>query len=130
MDLQPAETRQADSVSTWRRTATLPEVHHAALLHGAALTGEAARRNLSVRVGLWLDEAGGVRQARWRAADDAALRDYAEAACSLLESGADPLALDGEALRHAVAGAVHGDRADLVASAIHAALVVGGCRQA
>lgn len=126
MDLQPADTRQAESLSTWRRPAALPEVHHAALLHGATLTGEAARRNLSVRVGLWLDEAGWVRQARWRAADDAALRDYAEAACSLLESGTDPLALDGEALSSAVEGVGHPDRADLVVSAIHAALVVGG----
>ncbi|HET9594523.1 MAG TPA: hypothetical protein VFP65_03030 [Anaeromyxobacteraceae bacterium] len=128
MDLQPAETRQAEVVSAWSRTAALPEPHHAGLLQGATLTGEAARRHLSVRIGLWLDEAGWVRQARWRAVDDSSLREYAEAACSLLESGADPVALDAEALRSAVEGG-HADRAELVASALHAALVVGGPRE-
>jgi hypothetical protein len=128
MDLQPAETRQADVVSRWSRTALPPEVHHAGLLQGATLTGEAARRHLSVRIGLWLDEAGWVRQARWRAVDDSALREFAEAACSLLESGADPEALDAEALCSAVEGG-YADRAELVASAIHAALVVGGPRE-
>jgi hypothetical protein len=127
MDLQPAETRQAEAAPAWPRTAALSQVHHAGLLQGATLTGEAARRHLSVRIGLWLDEAGWVRQARWRAVDDSALREYAEAACSLLESGADPGALDAEALRSAVEGG-HADRAELVASAIHAALVVGGPR--
>jgi hypothetical protein len=128
MDLQPADIRQAEVVSAWSRTAAPPEVHHAGLLQGATLTGEAARRHLSVRIGLWLDEAGWVRQARWRAVDDSALREYAEAACSLLEGGADPAALDAEALRGAVEGG-HADRAELVASAIHAALVVGGPRE-
>jgi hypothetical protein len=129
MELQPAESRQAESVSSWRSAATVSRVHQAGLLHGATLTGEAARRDLSVRVGLWLDEAGWVRQARWKAEDDPALRECAEAACSLLEAGADPLALDGEALLGAVASGGHADRADLVVAAIQAALVVGGQRE-
>jgi hypothetical protein len=128
MELQPAETRPAESVSTWQTAAAVSQVHHAGLLHGATLTGEAARRHLSVRVGLWLDEAGWVRQARWKAEDDAALRACAEVACSLLESGADPQALDGDALLGALPSGGHADRADLVAAAIQAALVVGGRR--
>ncbi|HEX9289436.1 MAG TPA: hypothetical protein VF904_07935 [Anaeromyxobacteraceae bacterium] len=127
MDVQPVESARSEVVPSWPGSTTPAEAHQAALLHGATTTGEAARRQLSVRVGLWLDETGWVRQARWRAVDDAALRAYAEAACSLLESGADPRALDGDALRAATADTLPDrDRADLVASAIHAALVLGG----
>ena len=122
MDLQPAQ-RSADVVSTWSKSA---RAHHAPLLHGATVTGEAARNHLSVRVGLWLDETGRVRQARWRS-DEAAMREYAEAACSLLEARSDPHLLDGDALRKAVGAPAHGhgECADLVAAAVHAALLQG-----
>jgi hypothetical protein len=138
MDLRPAEPRQ-DPVGSWsqpsgslaRRVAELRHaasgaVRFAGALHGATATGEAARRHLSVRVGLWLDEAGWVRQARWRAADDAPLRAVAEAACSLIESGADPHALDEDALVSAAALQAGDDRAALVAAAIAAALLAAG----
>jgi hypothetical protein len=125
MDVRTAESARVEPAPSWPGSVDAAEAHHAGLLHGATLTGEAARRQLSVRVGLWLDESGWVRQARWRAVDDAALRAYAEAACSLLESGADPRALDGDALRSATADALADlDRADLVASAIHAAVLL------
>jgi hypothetical protein len=126
MDLQPAQ-RSPDVAPTWNGSKSVR--HHAALLHGATVTGEAARNHLSVRVGLWLDETGRVRQARWRSADEAAMREYAEAACSLLEARADPLLLDGDALRKAVGtppAAGQGEYADLVAAAVHAALPQGG----
>ncbi len=129
MNLQPAEAaRSVEAVSSWRGDLTTAESHCAGLLHGATLTGEAARRQLSIRIGLWLDEGGRVRQARWRAVEDPALRGYAEVACRLLESGADPVRLDGDALRNSahVAPAGHGDRADLVAAAVHAALLLRG----
>ncbi len=128
MDVRAADNAiVADAVPAWPQYLPPAGTLYAGLLHGATLTGEAARRDLTVRVGLWLDEAGWVRQARWRA-DDETLRDYAEAACSLLEAGADPALLDGSALRAAVATApaAHGDRADLVASAIAVALQARG----
>ncbi len=129
MNLQPAEAaRSAEVVPSWHGALPAVEPHCAGSLHGATLTGEASRRQLSIRIGLWLDEAGWVRQARWRPVEDPTLCGYAEAACELLESGADPARLDGEALRHAVPGplAGHGDRADLVACALQAALLLRG----
>ena len=127
MTLQPAEaTRSSEVVPSWRGGLPPVETHCAGSLHGATLTGEAARRQISIRIGLWLDESGWVRQARWRAVEDPALRGYAEVACKLLESGADPGRLDGETLRHAAPGPLAGDRADLVACALHAALLLRG----
>jgi hypothetical protein len=127
MDLQPAGAVKLDAPNL-AASDPAPEPHHGPFL-GSTQTGEAARRHLSVRIGLWLDEAGWVRQARWRAVDDPALRALAEAACSLLESGANPLQLDGDSLRTAAAQPPHADdRADLVCAAIHAALLVGGHR--
>ena len=126
MTLQPVEPVQiSEAVSSWPDVAIPAAITHEGLLHGATSTGEAARTQLSIRIGLWLDDAGWVRQARWRTTDDTALRQYGEAACVLLESGVDPLRLDADALRNAVRGAVAGDRADLVASAIHAAVFLG-----
>jgi hypothetical protein len=129
MDFHAIENpRSGDPVPGWTQPVPPAAALHAGLLDGATLTGEAARRNLTVRVGLWLDEAGWVRQARWRAGEDATLREYAEVACSLLEAGVDPGGLDGGALRAAAASASagHGDRADLVASAIEVALLARG----
>jgi hypothetical protein len=130
MDLQSADgARLAVPVTVQPETTTVQASHEASLLHGATSTGEVGCRQLSIRVGLWLDDAGSVRRARWRAMDDAALRGFAEVACSLLEAGVDPLRLDGEMLRRAVAStAGHGDRADLVAAAIQTAMSVTGRR--
>ena len=128
MSLQPVETVRVEQVPAWTEGLHPRAAHHAGLLDGASLTGEASRRHLSVRVGLWLDETGRVRQARWRAIEDATLREYAEEACALLEAGSDPARLDGEALRAATANAAagHGDRADVVAAAISVALLARG----
>jgi hypothetical protein len=131
MNLQSAEiARHTTAVSTPVERATAATAsHEASLLHGATSTGEAGRRQLSVRIGLWLDDGGRVRRARWRAAEDSALRELAEAACSLLEAGFDPVRLDGDSLRSATPSANgHGDRADLVAAAVQAAMSVAGCR--
>ena len=128
MNLQSADAaRLAGAVPAQPETTVPTATHEASVLHGATSTGEAGRRQLSVRVGLWLDDTGRVRRARWRAADDAALRDFAEAACSLLEAGVDPLRLDADSLRGAAsAAAPHGDRADLVAAAVETAMSVAG----
>ncbi len=124
MDLQATEiARIPEPAPEWPPQPASAEPHHA-ILHGATLVGEAARRNLSVRVGLWLDEAGGVRQARWRGAEDLALRACAEAACHLLESGVDPRLLDAGAIRDAVATSGAQERSELVASALEAALAL------
>ena len=131
MNLQPADaTRLAQALSPRPESATAATAsHEASLLHGATSTGEAGRRQLSVRVGLWLDDSGWVRRARWRAVDDAPLREFAEVACALLEAGFDPLRLDGDSLRSAAAGKLaQGDRADLVAAAIETAMSVAGRR--
>ena len=125
MDLQSAQ-RPADVVPTSNGSKSTRS-HHAPLLHGATVTGEAARNHLSVRIGLWLDEAGRVRQARWRSAEESAVRDYAELACRRLEARADPSPRDGDALRRAaVTGApAHAECADLVAAAVETALLQG-----
>ncbi len=125
MNVQPGEAaRVPDAVPSWAPIPGASKAHpHAGLLHGATLTGEAVRRHLAVRIGLWLDEGGWVRQARWRADDDAALRECAEAACELLEAGIDPARLDADALRKAT-GAAHGDRVEVVAAAVAAALLL------
>jgi hypothetical protein len=96
--------------------------HHAGSLHGATLTGEAGRRRLAVRIGLWLDDGGAVRKARWRAADDAGLRAAAEAACALLEARGDRVP-DAAVLREAGTAA---DGAEMVAAAVEAALLARG----
>jgi hypothetical protein len=128
MNLQHAKVaRPADAVPTHAQSAVITPSHEASLLHGATSTGEAGRRQLSIRVGLWLDDKGGVRRARWRTVDDPALRTFAETACSLLEAGLDPLRLDGEMLRGSTAGVIaHGDRADLVVLAVQAATTAAG----
>jgi hypothetical protein len=107
------------------RTAVV-EAPHAGLLEGATVTGEAAREQLSVRIGLWLDDSGWVRQARWRAVKDVDLRAHAEAACALLESRADPACIDAHAVELAVHGALRGESecAELVASAVRAAVLL------
>jgi hypothetical protein len=102
----------------------LAELRHAGSLDGADRVGEAAgRERLLLRVGLWLDGAGRVERARYRATSCAALVAYAEAACALAEEGGarSPAA---RRLRRAVRGVhpVHYDRADLVAVAFARAL--------
>jgi hypothetical protein len=126
MDLLPSQPVRPPESVEWRAGGQA----HAGVLDGATLTGEAARRQASIRIGLWLDESGWVRRARWRSAGDPALCAYAETACALVESGVDPLAVDSAALRNALAGAgsAHDDYADLVASALHAAMLLGGQR--
>lgn len=98
----------------------LADLRHAGPLDGADRTGEASGgERLLVRVGFWLDGAGGVARARYRATSCAALIAYAEAACALAEeSGA--AALGFERLLRAVHGVhpVHQDRAALVALAV------------
>ncbi len=128
MNLQSADVaRPTTAVPTHSRSAAAATPsHEASLLHGATSTGEAASRQTWVRVGLWLDEAGRVKRARWRAVEDGALRSFAEAACSLLEAGADPARLDAESLRSAAAGTLgHADRAELVAAAVQTAFSAG-----
>ena len=125
METRAVVTPQAsEAVHAWHpeRAAT-----HEGSLDGATLTGEVARLQIAVRIGLWLDEKGAVRQARWRCADDRDLGAYAEAACTLLESGASPFVLEGEALRVAVADAPLGDdRPALVVGALRSALLLWG----
>ena len=124
MDLQPIEiARIPEPAADWPPQDATAERRHA-VLHGATVVGEAARRSLSVRVGLWLDDAGHVRHARWRGADDATLRACAEAACRLLESGVDPRRLDATAIRDAVPSSGCHERSELVASALEAALAL------
>ncbi len=97
------------------------EARHAGALEGAPLAGEAAGgARLLVRVGLWLDAAGRVSRARYRATTCASLIAYAEAACALAEAGEDVAGLDAARLRRAVAGVhpLHRDRAGLVALAL------------
>jgi hypothetical protein len=131
MDLQHAEiARGTEPASPWLVHAKPSEAHHARLLQGATLIGEAARHVLSVRIGLWLDDAGRVRQARWRASDDASLRACAEAACAALESGADPLQLDAGSLGSATThGAGAADGPELVLLAVRTAALLGGWRE-
>ena len=98
---------------------------HAGPVDGAPLTGAAAGASrLVVRLGLWLDEAGRVARARYRASTCASLIAYAEAACTLAEAGEEPSCVDAKRLRGAVSGVhpVHHDRADLVALALSRAL--------
>jgi hypothetical protein len=120
-------SRPSDVASTWPPVSPQalhgPARHHG-LLDGATVTGEASRRNLTVRVGLWLDEAGAVRKARWRGVADESLRATAESACALLESGSDPGPANGAALRATLlASSASAEGADLVASAVEVALM-------
>ncbi len=96
---------------------------HAGALEGASHVGELSSEDHRVRVGLWLDGAGVVRRARYRATTCAALIAYAEVACELLESGLPPSSLSAARLRSALSGVhpVHRDRASFVAGAIRAA---------
>ena len=113
----------APDVSTWPGLSGEPAPRaHAGPLDGATVVGEAARRQLSVRVGVWLDDGGRVRQARWRCADDRALRTCAEAACALLEHGLAVRAADAGALGGETG--VPGERAEVVAGAVRAALLL------
>lgn len=101
---------------------------HAGFLEGATATGEATRHQLSVRIGLWLDEDGSVRQARWRAVRDAGLRACAEAGCALLEAGVDPAQVGADGLRRGAVSSHARDCAEVVAAAIEAALLVSADR--
>ena len=124
MDLQPIEiARLPEPAPDWLPQDATAERHHAAL-HGATVVGEAARRSLSVRVGIWIDEAGRVHQARWRGAEDPSLRACAEAACRLLESGVDPQCLDAATISLAVPSTGCRERSEVVASALEAALAL------
>jgi NifU-like protein involved in Fe-S cluster formation len=100
----------------------LAALRHAGSLDGADVGEAAGGERLVVRVGLWRD-GGRVARARFRATTCASLLAYAEAACELLEAGADPGALGSEALRAAVAGVHpgHYDRAALVVAAVRVA---------
>ncbi len=128
MSLHPAtRSRSAEQAPGWIPDPSIPEhAAHAGLLAGATVTGEAARHDLSIRIGLWLDEAGRVRRARWRtgAAPDRALRGPAEAACAHLEAGGDPLRLPD-----VLCAAEQLDRGEIVAAAIDAALTAAGARR-
>jgi hypothetical protein len=131
MDLQYAENMRATESTAPRLVHAEPsEAHQARLFQGATVVGEAARHVLSVRVGLWLDDAGRIRQARWRTGDDPSLRVIAEAACAALEAGADPLQLDAPSLGPAI---THGNGAtearELVLSAVRTAALFGGWRK-
>jgi hypothetical protein len=102
----------------------LAHLRHAGALDGADHVGEASGgQRLLVRVGLWLDGAGRVARARYRATTCAALIAYAEAACALAEERGGG-ALGPERLRRMVRGVhpVHRARADLVALALARAL--------
>jgi hypothetical protein len=126
MDLRPADRapEATPGAIPWPAPRpTEPARHHAGSLHGATLTGEAGRHHLSVRVGVWLDEAGAVRQARWRASDDPGLRSAAEAACALLEARGEGRPVGSGAPHDA---GVPGERAEIVAAAIEAALRLAG----
>ena len=97
---------------------------HAGPLDGASVAGSAAGGNRRlVQIGLWLDGRGRVVRARYRATSCASLIAFAEAACALLEGGGDPVRLDADALRGAVAGVhpSHLDRANLVLAAVRRA---------
>jgi NifU-like protein involved in Fe-S cluster formation len=94
---------------------------HAGRVEGADVAGVATGgERLVVELGVWLDAAGRVVRARYRASTCASLIAYAEAACALLEGGEPPAAVGAARLRAAVAGVhpVHHDRADLVALAL------------
>jgi hypothetical protein len=124
MSLHPAPRRPAETNPAWLPDPLAPDrAAHAGLLTGATVTGEAARDDLSLRVGLWLDDAGRVRRARWRG--DGALGAAADAACGHLEAGGDPLRL-----ADVLAGAGALDRATLVAAAVEAALAAASWRRA
>lgn len=93
---------------------------HAGDLTGADAVGEATGgTRLVVRIGLWIAD-GRIVQARFRATTCASLIAYAEVACTFLEAGTHPVALDAGLLRGAVEGVhpVHLDRASLVAAAV------------
>jgi hypothetical protein len=95
---------------------------HAGPLSGATAVGSAAAGDREVRVGLWLDAAGRIERARFRATTCASLIAYAEAACRLAEA-AGSADLPADRLRAAVAGVhpAHLARADLVALALASA---------
>jgi hypothetical protein len=99
---------------------------HAGVAEGADRVGDAHRgAGESVTLGLWLDDLGRVRKARWTATptDSDALAAYAEVACTLLESGVAPTSVDAAALRRTLDLApAHDGDADLVAEAILSAL--------
>ena len=129
METRAVVTPQAsEAVHAWHpeRAAT-----HEGSLDGATLTGEVARGQVAIRIGLWLDEKGTVRQTRWRCKDDPDLGAYAETACRLVEAGTSPLSLEGEALKGAVARAPLGDdRPALVVAALRSALLLWARRDA
>jgi hypothetical protein len=120
-------SRSSDVASSWPPVSPQalhgPARHHG-VLDGATVTGEASRRNLAVRVGLWLDDTGAVRKARWRGVADESLRVTAESACALLETGGDPKLVEATALRATLlAASASAEGADLVATAVEVALL-------
>lgn len=130
MDLQVTEAVHAAEPSPTRKSATGALEKHVGLLHGATSVGEAARREHCVRVGLWMDESGWIRSARWRSAQEPLLRAYAEVACRLIESGADPLRIDGALLRGTIdaSSGEAEDYSELVVSAVRTAMMLAPSR--
>ncbi len=100
----------------------LSDPRHAGPLLGAPAAGAAREGDRQVEVGLWLDPAGRVERARFRATSCAALIAYAEAACSLAEASGRA-GVPADRIREAVTGVhpLHRGRAELVARAFAAA---------
>jgi NifU-like protein involved in Fe-S cluster formation len=100
----------------------LQDPRHAAPLLGADLVGQASEEGRTVQLGLWL-EGGKVTVARFRASSCASLIAYAEVACTLLEAGLSPKALDAGVLERELSGVhpSHRRRAEIVARAARAA---------
>lgn len=98
---------------------------HAGPLAGASRFGEAVGgERLVVRIGVWIDGAGRVIRARFRATTCASLIAYAEAACTLVERERRATPISPGRLREEVAGVhpLHRDRAELVSRALASAL--------
>lgn len=132
MNLRPVEVARGEEMPEALVTASEEAPRHAATTHagfleGATATGEAARRQLAVRIGLWMDDRGAIRQARWRAVREVNLRACAEAACVLLEEGTDPLRLDADLLRRGASeSAAARECAEVVAAAVQASVMACG----
>ncbi len=128
MDVRGAQTIRPEGVLPvpWSGPGAPLSAHPATSFAGATLIGEAIGPQGFVRIALWLDDAGRVRQARARAPEDAAVRSCAEALCDVLEAGGDPRKVGADDVRglarsRSVAGL---ESAELVLSALHAALAL------
>ena len=116
--LLPAKSRGgADHVADH-----LQDPRHAAPLSGADPVGQASEEERTVQVGA-MTEGGEVTVARFRASSCASLIAYAEVACTLLEAGLSPTALDASVLERELSGVhpTHRRRAEIVARAARAA---------